>query len=196
MASSQDLINQLEASEKQLLTAFSGDIATTRLEFLGFDQGKVRWQNGLGKKLYGDSSQWDGPAQGLEGIVKDIHAQWVKWNNWYIDKTDGGGYSGPNYSKKRLRQSQEFYLTLYYNALEILQGERNKYKALTDSVGVASANQEIITTIAENEREEAESVLITSRAKSEIANRNILLYILPLIAIAIIAFLIWKRKIK
>jgi FMN-dependent NADH-azoreductase len=44
------------------------------------------------------------------------------------------------------------------------------------------------------ESEEKEAVLETKKFKDQIVARNVLIYVLPLIAIGITAFLIWKRK--
>jgi hypothetical protein len=202
MDSSQVIRQKIKESEARLNTSFNGSIYVPKNDFLGYPTEIVNWSGGKPvRTTLGSYPSSAGKKIGIKGISDHAHSEWTKWNGWYQDKTNGGGYNGPNYSKKQLRQAQEFYLTFYYSALVLLRKERKIYKDLladleevSGTLEVIMENQLLITEIAKEESEEKEAVLETKKFKDQIVARNVLIYVLPLIAIGITAFLIWKRK--
>ena len=67
---------------------------------------------------------------------------------------------------------------------------------IENQAGVVSSVTSQIREIVEDERKTAEDNLTIAQANSKIITRNILIYGLPLIALAIFGYLIFKRKIK
>lgn len=163
----------------------------------GVIKGYVEGTNDLINLYAGDDFRGGGALE----IKAQLLTSYRKWNNWYIQKKEGN-YSGI-YSRRKLRQAQEFYLTAYNNFLpevsRLLEEKKSVLARITNienQAGVVSSVTSQIREIVEDERKRAEDNLTIAQANSKIITRNILIYGLPLIALAIFGYLIFKRKIK